>query len=87
MVATGIAAGAVFADLYLTRGCDPDAGPPCGALVAGLVAGGAVTLSAAILDDFWLARGPAASPPASAALMPSIVVTSQLGLVSFAGRF
>jgi hypothetical protein len=28
MVATGIAGGAVFADFYLTRGCDPDAGPP-----------------------------------------------------------
>jgi hypothetical protein len=91
MVATGIAAGAVFADFYLTRGCDPDAGPPCGAPVAGLVAGGAVMLGAAILDDVWLARGPAASPPASppacAALTPSLVVTSQLGLVSLAGRF
>jgi hypothetical protein len=87
MVAAGIASGAVFADFYLTRGCDPDAGPPCGAPVVGLVAGGAVMLGAAILDDVWLARGPAASPPACAALMPSLVVTSQLGLVSLAGRF
>jgi hypothetical protein len=48
-------------------------------------------LGAAILDDFWLARGPAASlpasPPACAALTPSLVVTSRLGLVSLAGRF
>jgi hypothetical protein len=87
MVATGIAAGAVLADFYLSRGCDPDGGPPCGAPVGGLVAGGAVMLGVAILDDVWLARGPAASPPACAALMPSLVVTSRLGLVSFAGRF
>ena len=87
MVAAGLAASAVFADFYLNRGCDPDAGPPCGAPVVGLVAGGAVMLGAAILDDLWLARGPAASAPALAALTPSLVVTSQFGLVSLAGRF
>jgi hypothetical protein len=87
VVATGIAAAAVFADFYLRRGCDPDAGPPCGAPVVGLVAGGAVMLGAAIMDDVWLARGPATSPLASTALTPSLVVTSQVGLVSFAGRF
>lgn len=87
MVATGIAAAAVFADFYLSRGCDPDAGPPCGGPVVGLVAGGAVMLGAAILGDVWLARGPATSPPACTSLAPSLVVTSRVGLVSLAGRF
>lgn len=88
MLATGMAAGAVFADFYLNRGCDPDAGPPCGAPVVGLVAGGALMLGAAILDDAWLARGSAASsPPIGAGLTPHLVVTPQLGLFSVAGRF
>jgi hypothetical protein len=87
MIATGIAAGAVFADFYLNRGCDPDAGPSCSAPVVGLVAGGVVMLGAALLDDGWLARGPAASSPPSAALTPGLIVTSRVGLVSLAGRF
>ena len=44
-------------------------------------------LGAAILDDVWLARGPATTPPARTSLTPSLVVTPQVGLVSFGGRF
>jgi hypothetical protein len=88
ILATGMATGALFADFYLHRGCDPDVGPPCGAPVVGLVTGGALMLGAAILDGAWLARGPAASAPAvRAGLTPSLVVTPQLGLFAVAGRF
>lgn len=86
LLAAGVAAGAVFLDFYASRGCDPDVGPPCGAPVAGLIAGGAALLGAAILDD-WRARTPVAAPPARALLTPSLVVTPQLGLVGVAGRF
>ncbi len=88
ILATGLATGAVFADFYLHRGCDPDGGPPCGAPVVGLVTGGALMLGAAILDSAWLAHGPATSAPAvRSGLTPSLVVTPQLGLFAVAGRF
>jgi hypothetical protein len=86
LLAAGIAAGAVFMDFYVNRGCDPDAGPPCGAPIIGLVAGGAALLGAAILDDLR-ARAPIAPPTARTSLTPSLVVTPQLGLVGVAGRF
>jgi len=88
ILATGAASGALFADFYLNRGCDPDAGPPCSAPLTGLLIGGAAMLGAAILDDVWLANDDSASPPRPVAtLTPSLLVTSQLGLLSFAGRF
>jgi hypothetical protein len=93
ILAAGAASGAVFADFYFNRGCDPDGGPPCGVPVTGLVIGGAVMLGAAILDDVWLAndhlpndRVDAPQRPV-ATFTPSLVVTPQLGLLSFAGRF
>ena len=86
ILAAGLASGAVFADFYLNRGCDPDGGPPCGGPVTGLVIGGAVMLGAAILDDVWLANDRLPQGP-GATLTPSLVVTPQLGLLSLAGRF
>jgi hypothetical protein len=88
ILAAGAASGAVFADFYFNRGCDPDGGPPCGAPLTGLIIGGAAMLGVAILDDVWLANDRPASPSSPAAtLTTSLVVTPQLGLFSLAGRF